>query len=85
MTAFAAGDDHPGSIAGRETTYLSWTAFTYPVNLTGLPAATVPCGFVDGLPVGLQIIGGWRQDLTVLRAARAFEQLAPWSQERPPL
>ena len=85
VTAFAAGDDHPGSIAGRETTYLSWTAFTYPVNLTGLPAATVPCGFVDGLPVGLQIIGGWRQDLTVLRAARAFEQLAPWSQERPPL
>ena len=85
VTAFAAGDDHPGSIAGRETTYLSWTAFTYPVNLTGLPAATVPCGRVDGLPVGLQIIGGWRQDLTVLRAARAFEQLAPWSQERPPL
>ena len=85
VTAFAAGDDHPGSIAGRETTYLSWTAFTYPVNLTGLPAATVPCGFVDGLPVGLQIIGGWRQDLAVLRAARAFEQLAPWSQERPPL
>ena len=85
VTAFAAGDDHPGSIAGRETTYLSWTAFTYPVNLTGLPAATVPCGFVDGLPVGLQIIGGWRQDLTVLRAARAFEQLAPWSGERPPL
>ena len=85
VTAFAAGDDHPGSIAGRETTYLSWTAFTYPVNLTGLPAATVPCGFVDGLPVGLQIIGGWRQDLAVLRAARAFEQIAPWSGERPPL
>ena len=83
VTAFAAGDDHPGSIAGRDTTYLSWTAFTYPVNLTGLPAASVPCGRVDGLPVGLQIIGGWRQDLTVLRAARAFEQLAPWSHERP--
>ncbi|CAI8045749.1 Putative amidase AF_1954, partial [Geodia barretti] len=77
VTAFAAGDDHPGSIAGRDTTYLSWTAFTYPVNLTGLPAASVPCGRVDGLPVGLQIIGGWRQDRTVLRAARAFEQLAP--------
>ena len=76
-TAFAAGDDHPGTIDGRETTYLGWTAFTYPVNLTGQPAASVPCGFVDGLPVGLQIIGGFRQDRTVLRAARAFEEMAP--------
>jgi aspartyl-tRNA(Asn)/glutamyl-tRNA(Gln) amidotransferase subunit A len=84
-TAFAAGQDHPGSIAGRETTYLGWTAFTYPVNLTGLPAASVPCGTVDGLPVGLQIVGGFRQDRTVLRAARAFELLAPWAQQRPTL
>jgi aspartyl-tRNA(Asn)/glutamyl-tRNA(Gln) amidotransferase subunit A len=85
VTAFAAGDDHPGTIAGRDTTYLGWTAFTYPVNVTGLPAASVPCGFVDGLPVGLQLIGGWRQDATVLRAARAFERLAPWAESRPPL
>ena len=82
-TAFAAGDDHPGSIAGRQTTYLGWTAFTYPVNLTGQPAASVPCGFVDGLPVGLQIIGGFRQARTVLRAARAFEEMAPWAETRP--
>ena len=82
-TAFAAGDDHPGTIDGRETTYLGWTAFTYPVNLTGQPAASVPCGFVDGLPVGLQIIGGFRQDRTVLRAARAFEEMAPWAEIRP--
>jgi len=84
-TAFAAGDDHPGIIAGRATSYLGWTALTYPMNLTGLPAASVPCGFVDGLPVGLQIIGGFRQDRAVLRAARAFEQLAPWAQNLPPL
>jgi aspartyl-tRNA(Asn)/glutamyl-tRNA(Gln) amidotransferase subunit A len=84
-TAFAAGDDHPGSIAGRQTTYLGWTAFTYPVNLTGQPAASVPCGFVDGLPVGLQIIGGFRQDRRVLRAARAFEEMAPWAETRPPV
>ena len=82
-TAFAAGDDHPGTIDGRETTYLGWTAFTYPVNLTGQPAASIPCGFVDGLPVGLQIIGGFRQDRTVLRAARAFEEMAPWVETRP--
>ena len=82
-TAFVAGDDHPGTIDGRETTYLGWTAFTYPVNLTGQPAASIPCGFVDGLPVGLQIIGGFRQDRTVLRAARAFEEIAPWAETRP--
>jgi aspartyl-tRNA(Asn)/glutamyl-tRNA(Gln) amidotransferase subunit A len=84
-TAFRAGDDHPGEIAGQQTSYLGWTAFTYPMNVTGLPAASVPCGSVDGLPVGLQIIGGFRQDRTVLRAARAFEQMAPWAQNLPPL
>ncbi len=84
-TAFDAGQDHPGTIAGRDVTYLGWTAFTYPVNVTGLPAATVPCGFVEGLPVGLQIIGGFRQDRTVLRAARAFEHMVPWADARPVL
>ena len=44
VTAFAAGLDQPGSVAGRTTEYLSWTAFTYPFNVTGQPAATVPCG-----------------------------------------
>ena len=66
--------------------YLNWTAFTYPFNLTGQPAATVPCGFADnGLPVGLQIIGGWRDDMTVLRASAAFEMAAPWAAVRPGL
>ncbi len=78
VTAFDAGLDYPTQIEGRPTTYLSWTAFTYPFNLTGQPAASVPCGFVDGLPVGLQIVGRWRDDATVLRAAAAFEALAPW-------
>ena len=86
VTAFSAGDDHPGQICGQPTTYLGWTKFTYPFNVTGQPAATVPCGFSgNGLPVGLQIVGRWRDDLTVLRAAAAFEDLAPWSAQRPPL
>ena len=86
VTAFTAGDDYPGQINGQPTTYLSWTAFTYPFNITGQPAATVPCGFAsDGLPVGLQIVGRWRDDVTVFRASAAFEALAPWADKRPPL
>lgn len=84
-TAFEVGLDHPRQIAGKPMSYLDWTAFTYPFNLTGQPVATVPCGFdVQGLPVGLQIVGRWRNDATVLRAAAAFEQAQPWAQHRPP-
>ncbi len=86
ITAFRAGDDHPGQIAGQPTTYLGWTAFTYPFDITGQPAATVPCGFAsNGLPVGLHIVGRWRDDVTVLRASAAFEELAPWIEKRPPV
>ncbi|HUG15123.1 MAG TPA: amidase [Thermomicrobiales bacterium] len=86
VTAFTAGDSHPPAIAGREVSYLSWTAFTYPFNLTGHPAASVPCGFAsDGLPVALQFVGNWRDDATVLRCAAAYEELAPWAQHRPPV
>ena len=83
-TAFAAGDDHPGTIDGKPVNYLGWTGFSYQFNLTGQPAASVPCGFAsNGLPVGLQIVGRWRDDMTVLRAAAAFEEMAPWHAERP--
>jgi aspartyl-tRNA(Asn)/glutamyl-tRNA(Gln) amidotransferase subunit A len=76
---FRAGADQPGWVAGRPTEYLSWTAFTYPFNLTGQPAASVPCGFdADGLPVGLQLVGRRGEDGLVLRAARAFERAFPW-------
>lgn len=86
ITAFAADQDYPGKIDGQQTSYLSWTAFTYPFNATGQPAATVPCGFAsDGLPVGLQIVGRYRDDATVLRASAAFEELAPWADRRPEL
>ncbi|HEX2282917.1 MAG TPA: amidase [Thermomicrobiales bacterium] len=86
ITAFEVGKDHPGEICGKPTTYLGWTAFAYPFNITGLPAASVPCGFDrNGLPIGLQIVGRWRDDQSVLNAAAAFEQAAPWAGDRPPL
>jgi aspartyl-tRNA(Asn)/glutamyl-tRNA(Gln) amidotransferase subunit A len=78
VTAFEAGLDQPGSVAGHPTEYLSWTAFTYPFNVSGQPAATVPCGSVDGMPVGLQIVGRRGADSLVLRTAAAFEAAHPW-------
>jgi aspartyl-tRNA(Asn)/glutamyl-tRNA(Gln) amidotransferase subunit A len=75
VPAFPVGQDSPIR-NGKQTSYLGWTGFTYPFNLSGHPAATVPCGFTTGgLPVGLQLVGRWHRDALVLRAAAAFEQL----------
>ena len=82
---FEVGSSGPREIAGVRGP-LDWIAFTYPFNLTGQPAASVPGGWTDdGLPVGLQIIGRRFDDVTVLRAAAAFEQALPWAGRRPPL
>jgi aspartyl-tRNA(Asn)/glutamyl-tRNA(Gln) amidotransferase subunit A len=63
---------------------LGWVN-TYPFNLTGTPAVSVPAGFTRaGLPVGLQIAGGHLADARVLRAAAGFERVRPWSARRPP-
>ena len=60
--------------------------FTFPFNLTGQPAASVPCGLTKaGLPIGLQIVGRRFADTTVLRAAAAFEAARPWAHTRPPI
>ena len=72
-TAFARDLDEPAEVAGRGYDDLGWTQFCYPFNLTGQPAASVPCGFVDGLPVGVQIVGRRLDDALVLRAAYAYE------------
>jgi Asp-tRNA(Asn)/Glu-tRNA(Gln) amidotransferase A subunit family amidase len=81
---FAAGLERPPD--DRAGSRLAWVAFTYPFNLTGQPAATVPCGFTkDGLPIGLQIVGRRLMDATVLQAAAAFEAAVPWADRRPSL
>jgi aspartyl-tRNA(Asn)/glutamyl-tRNA(Gln) amidotransferase subunit A len=62
----------------------SWCPYTYPWNLTGLPAASVPIGFTAaGLPVGVQIIGGAHAEPAILRAAAAIERARPLYLRRP--
>jgi len=83
---FPVGLDNPTEIAGKPVEAYAWIPFTFPFNLTGQPAASVPCGFTkDGLPIGLQIVGRRFDDATVLRASAAFERVRPWAQHRPPL
>jgi aspartyl-tRNA(Asn)/glutamyl-tRNA(Gln) amidotransferase subunit A len=85
-TAFTAGLDEPDNWQRKTIAPLDWTPFTFPFNITGQPAATLPVGFDrQGLPIGLQIVGRWRDDPLVLRASRAFEQARPWTDKRPPI
>lgn len=79
-TAFKIGE-HVGDPL---TMYLN-DIMTIPANLAGVPAISVPCGLVDGLPVGLQIIGKALDDATVLRVAHAYEQSTEHHKQRPAL
>jgi amidase len=68
------------------TTYLDWMKSCYHISATGLPAISVPCGFTrEGLPVGLQLVGGPRDDFGVLQLAYAFQQATGLWKRRPPL
>jgi len=81
---FPLGQNNADPFPGQTERDLQWTQFTYPFNLTGQPACSVPCGWTkSNLPVGLQIVGGRFDDATVLRAARALEKIQPWSDRRP--
>ncbi len=62
------------------------TRFTYPFNLPGVPAISIPCGFTSGgLPIGLQLVGRWWEEGTVLRAAHAYQQATDWHTRVPPI
>jgi aspartyl-tRNA(Asn)/glutamyl-tRNA(Gln) amidotransferase subunit A len=61
------------------------TRFTAPFNLAGLPALSIPCGFKDGLPFGLQLVSGPWQERKVLQAGHAFEQMTEWHKRFPDL
>ena len=76
----------PEKIEGKMVEPFRWLPFTFPMNMTGQPAASVPAGWTDdGLPVGLQIVGRHLDDPLVLRASAAFEAARPWRDRRPPL
>jgi aspartyl-tRNA(Asn)/glutamyl-tRNA(Gln) amidotransferase subunit A len=84
VAAFPADRLIPEHWEQHEWDWLRWAGFSYPFNLTWLPAATCPCGFTKaGLPVGVQIVAGRNRDLRVLQASRAFELARPWIQHRP--
>jgi amidase len=68
----------PSEVEGEEVDRLIGWCLTYLINFTGHPAASIPAGMADGLPVGMQIIGRRYADADVLAASAAFERLRPW-------
>jgi aspartyl-tRNA(Asn)/glutamyl-tRNA(Gln) amidotransferase subunit A len=75
ITAIEAGELVP--VGGPYRAWYEWTPFTGPFNLTRVPAASIPCGFVNGLPVGLQVVGPLFREVVVLRICRACESAKP--------
>ncbi len=83
----------PAFTAGREVPegwpharWHTWSPFTFPFNMTGQPAISVPCGFTRaGLPIGLQLVGPRHADARVLRAAHAYQGARPLTAQRPSL
>jgi aspartyl-tRNA(Asn)/glutamyl-tRNA(Gln) amidotransferase subunit A len=71
---------------GREVPYrLTLIPYNSPWSLVGSPVVSVPCGFVEGLPVGLALVGPRLGEETVLRAAHAFQTATDWHERRPEL
>jgi aspartyl-tRNA(Asn)/glutamyl-tRNA(Gln) amidotransferase subunit A len=84
VAPFPLGQSPPREISGQAISILGWMPFTFPFNLTGQPAASVPAGVTeDGRSVGLQIVGRRNADRTVLAASAAYEAACPWSERRP--
>ncbi len=79
-TAFALGakSDDPVSMYMNDI-------YTIPVNLAGLPALSMPAGFVEGLPVGLQLTGSYMDEARLLRVAHRYQQATDWHRRLPPL
>ena len=73
-------------IGKKMLSIMTWMNFTYPFNMTGIPAASIPAGWTkSGLPIGMQIVGNRFNDVLVLQVSKAFEEIAPWQDKRPSL
>jgi len=82
--AFRLGISNAEEINGRQVGPGAWMHYTYPFNMSGHPAASIPCGWSsNGLPIGMQIVGNRFDELTVLQVSKAFEEIAPWQKKRP--
>jgi aspartyl-tRNA(Asn)/glutamyl-tRNA(Gln) amidotransferase subunit A len=76
---FPIGLEGPARIENDPASFYDWMSYTYPFNLTGHPAVSVPAGMTAaGLPVGLQIVGPRFADALVLQAAAALQEVRPW-------
>jgi len=70
------------TIEGRSVELFDWLVFTFTINLTGQPAATIPAGWTDdGLPIGLPIVGNHLDDELVLEASAAYQAANPWQDQ----
>jgi aspartyl-tRNA(Asn)/glutamyl-tRNA(Gln) amidotransferase subunit A len=80
-------EQRPSVIGGKEVDpFWGFLPFTFPINMTGQTASSVPCGFsADGMPIGLHIIGPHGSEARVLQASAAFEGARPWAHHRPPV
>ena len=87
LPPFPVTEEWPRDIAGTTMeNYLDWMKSCYFITITSHPAISVPAGFTADdppLPVGLQIVGRYRDDVGVLRLAHAFEQAMPSWKRRP--
>jgi aspartyl-tRNA(Asn)/glutamyl-tRNA(Gln) amidotransferase subunit A len=84
LPAFELGILFPSEIDGKMVSPTAWAPLVSLFNMTGNPAASIPCGWSnDGLPIGMQIVGNKFDDLTVLQVSKAFEDIAPWQEKRP--
>ena len=85
IPAFELGIPAPSKINGINVEPTGWHPFTFPFNLTGHPAATIPCGWTSdtNLPIGMQIVGKRFEELLILQVSKAFEEIAPWQDRKP--